>query len=199
MAQTSASSTVFPGSRSYAAVRWIASIVAGSALVAVCAHVSVPLFFTPVPMTLQPFAVLLLGLLLEPTAAFAALALYLVEGAAGLPVFTPQGLGGMLQLMGPTGGYLMSYPFVAALVSFLHRRLRGRRFASGLVAAAAGDVLILAAGATWMAVVTHQHFSTLLSLSVVPFLPGDALKVCAAAAIAAGWLQMRKTGETVGR
>src|SRR5277367_5680741 len=88
MAQTSASSNVFPGSRSYAAVRWIASIVAGSALVAVCAHVSVPLFFTPVPMTLQPFAVLLLGLLLEPTAAFAALALYLVEGAAELPVFT---------------------------------------------------------------------------------------------------------------
>lgn len=199
MAQTSASSTVFPGSRTYAGVRWTASIVAGSALVAVCAHVSVPLFFTPVPMTLQPFAVLLLGLLLEPTAAFAALALYLVEGAAGLPVFTPQGPGGMLQLMGPTGGYLMSYPFVAALVSFLHRKLPGHRFASGLVAAAAGDVLILASGATWMAAMTHQHFSTLLSLSVVPFLPGDALKVCAAAAIAAGWLQVRKTEETVGR
>ena len=199
MAQTSASSTVFPGSLAYAAVRWTASIVAGSAVVAICAHVSVPLFFTPVPMTLQPFAVLLLGLLLEPSAAFAALALYLVEGAAGLPVFTPQGPGGMLQLMGPTGGYLMSYPFVAALVSYLHRTLRGRRFASGLVAAAAGDVLILASGATWMAVMTHQQFSTLLSLSVVPFLPGDALKVCAAAAIAAGWLRMRKTEETVGR
>ncbi len=199
MAEISASSTVVPGSRAYAAVRWIASIVAGSALVAVCAHVSVPLFFTPVPMTLQPFAVLLLGLLLEPTAAFAALALYLVEGAAGLPVLTPQGPGGMLQLMGPTGGYLMSYPFVAALVSFLHRRLHGRRFVSGLVAAAAGDLLILASGAMWMAVMTHQQFSTLLSLSVVPFLPGDALKVCAAAAIAAGWLQMRKTEETVGR
>jgi len=200
MAQSSASTAaITSGSRAYSSVRWIGSIVAGSALVAVCAHVAVPLFFTPVPMTLQPFAVLLLGLSLEPTAAFAALALYLVEGAAALPVFTPQGPGGILQLMGPTGGYLMSYPFVAALVSFLYRKVRGRRFASGLVAAAAGDALILASGATWMAVVTHQHFSTLLSLSVVPFLPGDALKVCAAAAIAAGWLRLRKTEETVGR
>ncbi|QNI33852.1 biotin transporter BioY [Alloacidobacterium dinghuense] len=199
MAQTSASSAVASSSRTYSSVRWIASIVAGSALVAICAHVSVPLFFTPVPMTLQPFAVLLLGLLLDPMAAFAALALYLVEGASGLPVFTPQGPGGMLQLMGPTGGYLMSYPFVATVVSFLYRKLSGRRFASGLIAATAGDVLILASGAMWMAVVTHQHFSTLLSLSVVPFLPGDALKVCAAAAIAAGWLRVRRIEETVGR
>jgi biotin transport system substrate-specific component len=199
MAQSSASTAVAGRSGVYSSVRWIASIVAGSALVAVCAHVSVPLFFTPVPMTLQPFAVLLLGLMLDPAAAFTALALYLVQGAAGLPVFTPQGPGGMLQLMGPTGGYLMSYPFVAALVSLLSRKLRGHKFATGLIAAAAGDVLILASGTVWMSVVTHQHFSTLLSLSVVPFLPGDALKVCAAAAIAAGWLHVRKMEETVGR
>jgi biotin transport system substrate-specific component len=199
MAQTSASTTVAAGSPAYSSVRWMASIVAGSALIAICAHVSVPLFFTPVPMTLQPFAVLLLGLLLDQAAAFAALALYLVEGAAGLPVFTPQGPGGILQLMGPTGGYLMSYPFVAALVSLMYSRLRGHRFAAGLVSAAAGDAVILASGATWMAVVTHQHFSTLLSLSVVPFLPGDALKVCAAAAIAAGWLRVRRMEGAVGR
>ncbi|HTZ90002.1 MAG TPA: biotin transporter BioY [Alloacidobacterium sp.] len=199
MAQTSVSSAVAGNLRAYSSIRWVASIVAGSVLVAICAHVSVPLFFTPVPMTMQPFAVLLLGLLLEPSAAFAALALYLVEGASGLPVFTPQGPGGVLQLIGPTGGYLMSYPLVAALVSSVYRRLRGRRFISGLVAGAAGDLLILASGATWMSVVTHQHFSTLLSLSVVPFLPGDALKVCAAAAIAAGWLRMRKPEEAIGR
>jgi biotin transport system substrate-specific component len=198
MAQTSAASAVVTSSRSNSLIRWVASVVAGSALVAICAHVSVPLFFTPVPMTLQPFAVLLLGLLLDPAAAFTALALYLVEGASGLPVFTPQGPGGILQLAGLTGGYLMSYPFVAALVSFVYRRLGERRFASGLIAAAAGDVLILASGTIWMAVATHQQFSTLLSLSVVPFLPGDALKVCAAAAIAAGWLRIRKTEEMAG-
>lgn len=199
MAQTSASPAVASGSRVNATTRWILCVVAGSALVAICAHVSVPLFFTPVPLTLQPFAVLLLGLLLEPTAAFAALALYLVEGAAGLPVFTPQGPGGILQLMGPTGGYLMSYPFVAALVSFVYRRMRGSRFVSGLIAAIAGDTLILASGAAWMAIVAHQHISSMLSLSVIPFLPGDALKVCLAATIAAGWSRMRKIEEPIGR
>lgn len=199
MAQTTTSPAVATRLQADSPVRWIASVVAGSALVAICAHISVPLFFTPVPLTLQPFAVLMLGLLLEPSAAFVALALYLAEGAAGLPVFTPQGPGGLLQLMGPTGGYLMSYPFVAGLVSFVYRRIRVRRFAAGLIAAAAGDVVILASGAAWMAVVTHQHVASLLSLSVVPFLPGDALKVCAASAIAAGWLRVRRIEETVGR
>jgi biotin transport system substrate-specific component len=101
--------------------------------------------------------------------------------------------------MGPTGGYLMSYPFVAALVSFIYNRVQVRRFTTGLIAAAAGNILILASGTVWLAVVTHQHIFNLLSLSVVPFLPGDALKVCAAAAIAAGWLRARKMEETVGR
>lgn len=199
MAQTSASPAVASGSRINATTRWLLSVVAGSVLVAICAHVSVPLFFTPVPMTLQPFAVLLLGLLLEPTAAFAALALYLVEGASGLPVFTPQGPGGILQLMGLTGGYLMSYPFVAALVSFAYRRLRVSRFVSALIASMVGDVLILASGAAWMAVVSHQHIANVLSLSVFPFLPGEMLKVCLAAAIALGWQRMRRIEEPVDR
>jgi biotin transport system substrate-specific component len=198
MAQFEATSALGSTTRVDSPVRWVAAVVAGSALVAICAHISVPLFFTPVPMTLQPFAVLLLGLLMDPAAAFAALALYLVEGAAGLPVFTPQGPGGTLQLFGATGGYLMSYPFVAALVSSVYRRLRVRNFGTAMISAAAGNLLILAAGAIWMATVLHQHFIHVLSLSVVPFLPGDALKVCAAAAIATGWLRVRKINEKVG-
>ena len=93
-----------------------------SALVAVAAHVSIPLWFTPVPITLQPFAVLLLGLLLGPRLAFATMAAYLAEGAAGLPVFTPSALGGVAHLLGPTGGYLLSYPVVAPLISWMWRR-----------------------------------------------------------------------------
>jgi len=96
-------------------------VLAGSALIAVCAHVAVPLWFTPVPVTLQPFAVLVLGMLLGPRVAFATMVAYLAEGAAGLPVFTPHGLGGVAQLLGPTGGYLLSYPVVAPLVSVLWR------------------------------------------------------------------------------
>src|SRR6201996_7399234 len=199
MAQFEATSALGNTARVYTPVRWVAAVVSGSALVAICAHIAVPLFFTPVPMTLQPFAVLLLGLLMDPAAAFAALALYLVEGAAGLPVFTPQGPGGTLQLFGATGGYLMSYPFVAALVSSVYRRLRVRSFGTAMISAAAGNLLILAAGTVWMATVLHQHFIHVLSLSVVPFLPGDALKVCVAASIATGWLRVRKIEEKVGR
>jgi biotin transport system substrate-specific component len=150
-------------------------------------------------MTLQPFAVLLLGLFMEPTAAFAALTLYLLEGAAGLPVFTPQGIGGIAQIMGPTGGYLMSYPFVAALVSFIYRRLPPGGFWTALVAAASGNALILAAGTTWLTILTHQSLAHTATLAVVPFLAGDALKVCLAAGILAGWHRARKIEKTVVR
>ena len=91
------------------------AVVAATALVAISAHIAVPLGFTPVPVTMQTFAVLLLGLLFSPGPAFACLALYLMEGALGLPVFSPHGPGGMAQLLGPSGGYLLSYPFAAAL------------------------------------------------------------------------------------
>ncbi len=159
--------------------------VLASVLVAVCAHVSIPLLFTPVPLTLQTFAVLLLGLTLSPVTAFGALALYLAEGAAGLPVFSPHGPGGLLQIMGPTGGYLLSYPFAAALTGFVARRFRAT-FAAYAVSAALGSVVILALGASWLAMAAHQTAATTLTLAVWPFLPGDALKVCAAAGVALG-------------
>lgn len=166
-------------------------ILGGSALVALCSHIALPLYFTPVPLTLQPFAVLLLGLLLTPRLAAATLCAYLVEGAAGLPVFTPSPLSGLLHLIGPTGGYLLSYPLAAALVSLLARR-GGRGFAAGLYSAAAGNLLILACGTLWMAVLTHASAQLLLTQSVLPFLPGDALKVAAAAAITAGWMRFNR-------
>jgi biotin transport system substrate-specific component len=153
--------------------------------------VSLPLLFTPVPLTLQTFAVLLLGLTLEPAAAFAALALYLVEGAAGLPVFSPHGPGGVLQLMGPTGGYLLSYPFAAALTSVLARRIRRTSLSSYAFSAAIGSLVILLVGASWFVLIAHQSFGTALKMTVFPFLPGDALKICASAAVAMGFLKLR--------
>jgi len=174
-----------------AAVRHGAAVVLGSVLVAVCAHVSIPLLFTPVPVTLQTFAVLLLGLTLSPAAAFGTLALYLFEGAAGLPVFSPHGPGGVVQLFGPTGGYLLSYPFAAALTSVIARRFGRSGFASYVISAALGSVAILALGAGWFAVVTHQSVGTALTMTVWPFLPGDALKVCASAGVALGFIRLR--------
>lgn len=166
--------------------RWTGAIVAGSLLLAVCAHVSVPLWFTPVPLSLQPFGVLVLALLLSPRMAAATMGAYLAEGAVGLPVFAPSPLAGLAHLLGPTGGYLMMYPIAAVLVSYLGRRM-GRGFANGLLSAAAGDVLILTGGALWLAVSTHAHAVTVLTAAVWAFVPGDALKVAAAAGIASSW------------
>ena len=167
-------------------------VLAGSALVAVCAHVSIPLWFTPVPVTLQPFAVVLLGLLLGPQLAFATMVAYLAEGAAGLPVFTPHGLGGMLQLFGPTGGYLLSYPVVAPLVSVMWRH-GARSFSRGLVVAGAGSLVTLAMGAAWLGVLKQMPPMTLLNVTVLPFLPGDILKVVAAAGIATAAARWRRS------
>src|SRR2546430_16542603 len=92
------------------------AVVAGASLfVALCARLTLPLPFTPVPLTLQNFGVLLVGLTLGSRRGFAALALYLVEGAVGMPVFNPAGLGGVAQLLGPPGGYLLGIPLVEAL------------------------------------------------------------------------------------
>src|SRR6516225_9157855 len=90
--------------RTLAWVRPAAIVVSASLFVALCARVTVPLPFTPVPLTLQNFGVLVVGLLLGSRRGFAALALYLAEGASGLPVFNPAGPGGIAQLFGPTGG-----------------------------------------------------------------------------------------------
>lgn len=174
-------------------VRRPLAIALGSLLVAVCAHVSIPLWFTPVPITLQTFAVLLLGLVLSPIDAAGALLLYLCEGAAGLPVFSPNGPGGLLQLLGPTGGYLLSYPFAAAFTAWLRLRFADTKFTTSLFAATTGSVIILVCGAVWLGVLTHRSFGAVLTLSVLPFLAGDILKVIAAAGAAAG-LHRARTG-----
>jgi biotin transport system substrate-specific component len=182
--------------RSAAISPWLRTagiILGGSMFAAVCSRVALPLWFTPVPLTLQPFAVLLIGLLLTPRLAAATLGAFLAEGAMGLPVFAP-GVSlslGMAHLLGPTGGFLLAYPVAAILISFLWRR-SARSFPSGLIAAALGDLLILACGALWLAAVAHISFLTAVSMAVLPFLPGDALKVTAAAAVATGFRRFRR-------
>jgi biotin transport system substrate-specific component len=159
----------------------VIAVVLATTLVAICAHIAMPLGFTPIPVTMQTFAVLLLGLLFSPGAAFACLALYLVEGAFGLPVFSPHGPGGLAQLLGPSGGYLFSYPLAAALASLIYHRSR-RRFVDAIAAAGLASVLILAAGASWLGLLGHLRFSVIFAQSIAPFLFGDAVKVVAATA-----------------
>jgi biotin transport system substrate-specific component len=167
-------------------------VLAGSAFVAACAHISIPLYFTPVPLTVQSFAVLILGLLLTPRLAATTLIAYLAEGAAGLPVFTPTPvMTGMAHLFGPTGGYLLAYPLAAFLISALWRRT-GRSFTAAIFSAAAGDLTILTCGALWLAIASPIPAKSILTLAVLPFLAGDALKVIAAAALASGSRRLRR-------
>ena len=174
---------------------WLRSggiVLAGSAFVAVCAHVVLPLNFTPVPLTLQTFAVLVLGLVLSPRLAAGTLAAYLVEGALGLPVFSPAPVmaGGMAHLLGPTGGYLLAYPAAAFLIASVWRNTRGR-FAGALGCAAAGDLLVLGCGALWLAALTHAPAASILTLGVIPFLPGEGLKIAAAAVVTSSYQRFR--------
>lgn len=190
-------------------LRTVGVVLAGSAFVAVCAQVALPLYFTPVPLSLAPFAVLLLGLLLSPRLAVATLGAYLVEGALGLPVFSPNPLmaGGLAHLFGPTGGYLLADPLAATLISLLWRRARrgiqlgtgletkletGRGFAAAAFCAAAGNLVLLLCGALWLATLTHASAQSVLTLAVLPFLPGDALKIAAAAALATSFARLRR-------
>jgi biotin transport system substrate-specific component len=176
---------------SASAAEWLRGagiVLAGSLLVALCARVALPLPFTPVPLTLQPFAVLVLGMLLAPRLAAATLAAYLVEGAAGLPVFAPgaAGMSGVAHLFGPTGGYLLSYPIAAFAVAALWRTSR-RSFSWSLISAAAGNLIILGIGALWLSIYTHAFAGTVLTQAILPFLPGDTLKVIVASTIGFQW------------
>jgi len=178
-------------------LRVIISVVAGSALLALSAHVSVPLLFTPVPFTLQTLAVLLLGLLLDPTVAFATLVAYLLEGASGLPVFAPVAFSSGFALLGPSAGYLWAYPFAVVLVSKLYRSGRAKTFTWAAISAVSGAVVYFTGGAAWFAVTLHQSIGVTLKMTVWPFIAGDALKIVLAAAIVTGFyrLQSRKTSE----
>jgi biotin transport system substrate-specific component len=161
-------------------------VIGATAFVAASAHISLPLPFTPVPLTLQNFAVILVGMALGPVAGFSAMVLYLVEGALGLPVFTPSGgPAGIFHLLGPNGGFLFSYPLAAATAGWVIRAIQPltTRFRSALVAATTATLPIFLLGAGWLAYYAHHSVSAAWSLAVAPFIPGEIVKITAAAGI----------------
>ncbi|MEG9435225.1 biotin transporter BioY [Edaphobacter sp. HDX4] len=166
---------------------------AATLFVAACAHVSIPLPFTPVPLTLQNFAVVLVGLTLGPVAGFSAMVLYLAEGAMGLPVFNPNSVGGVLQLLGPTGGYLFAYPLVAAMAGWIFRMPRiSSLYARAAVASTLATIVLFAVGSLWIAKVLHLSAPAVWTMSIAPFLPGEIVKIAAAAGIAASVQRWRQ-------
>jgi biotin transport system substrate-specific component len=157
--------------------------------------VSVPLPFTPVPLTLQNFGVLAVGLLLGPRRGFAALALYLLEGAAGLPVFSPSlVLGfGVARLLGPTGGFLLAYPLVAFVAGYVYEHRPEnflRRFGWAAVSAAVAELVLFAGGLGWLAVLTHSVVLA-LKFGLYWFVFAEVIKVLMAAAVATRWHKLR--------
>ena len=157
-------------------------VIGASWFVAASAHVTVPLPFSPVPLTLQNFGVLVVGMALGSRRGFAALALYLAEGAFGLPVFNPTGLGGVAQLLGPTGGYLMVYPMVAAVAGLITERGTAS-FLRTAFAGLAGEIVLFAGGISWLAFLTHS-FAKALWFGGYIFLFAEIIKIMFAAAIA---------------
>jgi biotin transport system substrate-specific component len=172
--------------RALEAARRVALVVGASLFVALGAHVTIPLMpLTPVPLTVQNLAVLLVGLLLGSRRGFAALALYLIEGAAGLPVFNPSGPGGIAQLLGPTGGFLMVYPLVAFVAGFLFER-GAKTFRRAAMAGLVAEILLFASGLTWLYMFTHS-LAKAAYLGLYFFVAAEVMKVMFAAAIAVRW------------
>ena len=160
-------------------LRYLAVPLLATGLLALCAHISVPVSLSPVPTTMQTFAVLLIAFVLGPVAACSTMLLYLGEGALGLPVFSPYGIGGVAQLFGPTGGYLLSYPVAAFLAASAFRTLK--RFLPLPAALLAGSFLAEAvfftAGVTWLHSIFKLPVGTALHAGLVPFLPAECMKV----------------------
>ena len=165
-------------------------VISASLFVAVCAKISLPLPFTPVPLTLQNFAVLLVGLTLGARRGAIAMGLYLLEGAMGAPVFNSFGLGGIAQIVGPTGGYLMAYPLVAYLTGNIFE-MRKRSFTAAVEGAAIAELILFTSGVSWLMILAGTPLSKAAAFGLYPFVPAEVLKVMAAAAIVTAWERRR--------
>jgi biotin transport system substrate-specific component len=186
MAKTAVQTLRNPQERTAEALRQVALVVGASLFVAICAHITIPLMpLTPVPLTVQNLAVLLVGLLLGSRRGFAALVVYLVEGMSGLPVFNPTGPGGVAQLFGVTGGFLLAYAFVAFVAGYvfeLGRRTFGRAVVAGIVA----ETLLFGGGLAWLYAFTHS-LAKAAYFGLYWFIAAEVIKIMIAAGIASRW------------
>ncbi|MCH2280866.1 MAG: biotin transporter BioY [SAR324 cluster bacterium] len=158
---------------------YVTITIAGSALIALCAQISVP--FYPVPLTMQTFAVILIGLTYGWRLGGITVALYVVEGAIGLPVFAG-GKGGMIVLMGPTAGYLYGFFLAAVACGWFAERGFDRSYFKLIVPLLAGNVLLYTSGLIWLGNFIGWD-KPVLDLGLYPFIPGDLLKIAMAAVL----------------
>lgn len=156
-----------------------------AALLVLFGYVSIPLGFTPVPITLQTLAVMLAGGLLGVRYGFLSMALVVVLTALGFPLL--QGTGGLVKLLGPTGGYVIMWPFAALLIGLLLPRIRMKGalsyLASFLILEVFGSLLLYVTGVPWLAHVTGLSFEKAMLAGCYPYLLGDAIKAAVATVI----------------
>ena len=172
------------------ATEQVCAVVLVTGLTAIAAQVSVHLPFTPVPFTLQPMVVLLGAMVLGSRLGATSQMLYLALGIAGLPVFAASPLlpQGAARLLGPSGGYLMSYPLAAFVTGALAERGFDRRYLTAIVAMAAGLAVVYAGGTAWLSIASQQvrGMSSALAAGVVPFIVPDVFKLVVAAGVMPG-------------
>lgn len=166
---------LIPGSR----VKDAALVIGGTALLAIASQIIIPLPFTPVPLSLATFAVLLVGASLGPARAGISMGLYLLLGLVGVPVFAGFSSGSA----SASFGYILGYILAGIAVGALARREADRRVVGTLTMAIIGSALIYAAGVPWLMMTTGMGLQEALLLGVAPFLIGDAIKALAAAAL----------------
>jgi biotin transport system substrate-specific component len=157
-----------------------ALVIGATLLMGILGRFAMPLPFTPVPLTLANFGVLLVGLTLGSRRGFVALTLYLAAGAMGAPVFAPSALSGVAQLLGPTGGYLISYPFVAFLAGWIAEGGQ-KTFTRYALASVAGEILLFVSGVAWIMILLHAPLARAANFGLYPFIFAEVIKVLAAA------------------
>jgi biotin transport system substrate-specific component len=160
-------------------------VAAGAGFVALAAQFEIKLWFTPVPITGQTFAVLLVGASLGALRGAASLGLYFLVGLAGAPIYAG-GEGGWEWVKGATGGYLVGFILAAAVTGWLAERRWDRRFNSAVAAMLTGSVVIYALGLPWLAHVANTGLEDTLELGLYPFVVGDLLKLYLAGALLPG-------------
>lgn len=167
-------------------------VIAASLVTAGAAQLELRLPWTPVPITGQTFAVLLSGVVLGARRAFLAQALYVFEGACGLPFFSG-GAAGLAVLAGPTGGYLAAFPFAASLTGALAERAWDRRPLTMFLAMLAGSVVVFGLGLAQLS--RFVPAGGLLASGLLPFVPGDLIKsLLAAGVFPATWRFVSRLG-----
>ncbi|MGH9814795.1 MAG: biotin transporter BioY [Candidatus Acidiferrales bacterium] len=155
----------------------VARIAAANLLMVACAYIAIPLPWTAVPLTMQTFGLAFIAVLLGARRSALVMALYLLEGAMGLPVFQPFGAPGVLRFIGPTAGYLWSYPLAAFVTGWLVECCAGSSLLRLGGALLAGQIVIFAGGAAWLALGMGLGWSAAFWGGVAPFVLGDIIKM----------------------